>query len=245
MIKRKFDQKELKIVPISDIHIGAPNCDIELLKGMVQYIKKSKSQCILLGDMIDNYTRAKAEKRGIFYAYEQQMSPEEQIEKVSKILKPIRKQILCLYAGNHERWTREEVGIDVSKIIAKNLGVPYEGYSGFIKIQVKNQVYRIFCHHGIGMGATPTGALNSLFRLAKVSPDADIYLMGHVHKILVYKEPFMSAYNRKYKKKYYIVNGHFLDYKGSYAETWGLPLGAKGCVKIKLYGDSWDVHVSL
>jgi len=42
-----------------------------------------------------------------------------------------------------------------------------------------------------------------------------------------------------------LFTGHFLDYSGSYAEMKALRPAKRGVPKIKLFGDRWDVHVSL
>jgi len=49
------DIKQLKIIPISDLHIGSPECNQAQVHSYIEQLKSEKdTYCILSGDLIEN-----------------------------------------------------------------------------------------------------------------------------------------------------------------------------------------------
>jgi len=42
--------QEVKLVPLGDVHLGSPTCQIKHFLGTVEYIRKSGSLVVLMGD---------------------------------------------------------------------------------------------------------------------------------------------------------------------------------------------------
>ena len=243
LLVKSFKADEVKLIPLGDIHLGEAGCDTKLLKGTLDYIKKSDSQVIGMGDYINAGTR-----NSVSDIYSETMNPMEEYETMIEYLEPIKENIWGFLVGNHEYRIWRESGINVAKFMAKELDTKYLGFSIFTKLKVKNQNYSIYATHGSSGAWTPEGKLRAVRKLGE-SFDADVYLMGHVHDLSVQSEE-RRAINYKNKvidrrKRYYVITGHFLNYEDSYAEMRNMKPGKKGIAKIKFFGDRWDCHVSI
>lgn len=257
MLKRKrakdvlsytFKTDEIRLVPVGDIHFGVPpqHLDLRILKGTLEYIlKREDTYMIGMGDYCDC-----ALLNTLGEPYEAMFNPREQVDAITDLFQPLadKEKILGILTGNHERRVFRQTSFDPAEIIAKNLGVPYCDYSQFFKFKVRKHVYNIYATHGESRATTPGGKLNALLRLGNIA-QADVYLMGHVHELFSIPRAKLMIDNRHnkltYKKSYFVLTGHFLNYKGTYAERKGYQIGKKGVAKIKFFGDRWDIHVSV
>ena len=242
----------MKLIPLGDIHLGDPNCDVERLKGTIEYIRKSKDLVVLgMGDYINA-----ALKSSVSDVYGSRLTPEEEYEEIIELLEPIKDKFLGLLTGNHEYRIQKDTSIDMTKMMASELDVPYFGWGCFLKFSVgvnpshhgRNPSYTIFATHGSSGATTESGRANAMKRLM-FSNSADLFLMGHVHHmspLIVSPYRYYDTRNKCLKegKRYGVFTGHFLNYTGSYAEMKGYSPGKAGVPKIKLFGDRWDIHVS-
>lgn len=237
------DAEELKLIPLGDVHLGAKTCEVDHFLGTVEYIKESGAMVILMGDLAEC-----ASKHSVGAGWvEQTMTPQDQLDALEEILKPIAPQILALIQGNHEYRIWRQAGMDFSKVLAKLIGVTYVGYSCFLKLKVRRFNYIIHAQHGASSAWYPHTKLTAAMRTAQHT-DADVYLYGHVHELLSLKVPRRTLDLRsrtvKRDKKYFVLTGSFLGYEGSYAEMKNMYPTQTGVAKLKFYGDRWDVHVS-
>lgn len=245
LINRTFEEDEILLIPLGDIHIGSSECDEKLLKETLEWIeKKPNTYMVGMGDYMENATRD-----SVSDIYSQTTPPMEQMYKLRDMLLPLAKKgkILGLLRGNHEIRTYKAMGFEPTVMLCDLLDVPYMGDAQFIKLRVGKQNYHIYAIHGASSAWTSGGKLNSLMRMAQVA-DADIYLMGHVHELASHSRPMLRIDNRNktivQRKQYFVLTGHFLDYMDSYAQRRTYPIGKKGVARIELSGDKWDTHVS-
>ena len=143
----------------ADEHIGDEHSDLKRLLARIEYVKNTpNAYCILNGDIMDNAT-----KTSIGDTYTQVFNPMEQLKKATEIFAPIKDKILCITHGNHENRTYKHEGINLSYLIAKQLGLDdrYTPTSAvvFIRFGVgsRNTHYRKACYtiyvlHGSGGG---------------------------------------------------------------------------------------------
>jgi len=237
------DAEEVKLVPLGDVHLGSPTCEVDHFLGTIDYIKESGSLVVLMGDLLEC-----ASKHSVGAGWvEQNLTPQAQQDALEEVLKPIASQVLVLLDGNHEFRVWRQTGFQVSKTLAKLLGVPYGGYSCFIKLKVRKQNYIIHAQHGSSNAWYPHTKLTAAMRTAQHT-DADCYLYGHTHELLSLKVPRRTLDLRsrtvKREKKYFVLTGGFLGYENSYAERKNMYPVQTGVAKIKFFGDRWDVHVS-
>ena len=150
--------------------------------------------------------------------------------------------------GNHEYGIYRDTGVDLSKMMAKELGCPYLGYSCFTKIRIGKQNYIIYSTHGSSGATLPHTKIKKCLDLS-ASFNADIYLYGHTHdldsRLEEFREIDLKNKSVKIRKKMYVLTGHFLNYEGSYGEQKNYRPAKKGAPKIKLYKDRWDFHCGL
>lgn len=206
VVKKKLsaDYDEIEILPLSDWHIGDIFCDMKLIKSQIDYIlNHDNAYCVLNGDLANNAT-----KTSISDSYAEKFTPDEQLDIIVNLLKPIKEKILAITAGNHEKRTYKKEGIDLTRLIAKELDLLdcYSKSGVFIFLNfgrnkshgsdkyTVQQNYRIYLTHGSG-GGRKEGA--KAIRLADMAAivDADVYIHSHTHLPMILKEDFYRADN--------------------------------------------------
>ena len=222
------DLNQIKILTLSDIHIGDINCDFKLLQSRLDYIKSDpECYCILSGDLMNTATRSS--KSDI---YSESLSPMEQIKRCVEIFGPIKDKILCIVPGNHELRTYKSEGIDMTAIMAAQLGLSdkYSDTTALLFIRFGKAArakhsgkgkrplcYSAYVTHGGGGGRKEGGKVNRLADLASIV-DADIYIHSHTHLPVIMKQAFFRTDTRNSTvalvDKLFVNTGAHLDYGG-------------------------------
>ena len=109
LIQHKFKtNKDITIIPISDVHLGAAE---HMEKEWADFVSKVKStpNCYLFlgGDLLNNSTRT-----SVANVFAETMRPREQKKVMAEMLEPIKKRILCAVNGNHERRSGKDADDD-------------------------------------------------------------------------------------------------------------------------------------
>ena len=116
-LPRELSSVELHI--FADEHLGDMCCDVKRLLQRIEYVKNTpNAYCILNGDIIDNAT-----KTSIGDTYTQELNPMNQLERAVEIFEPIKDKVLCITHGNHENRTYKSEGINLSALLARQLGL--------------------------------------------------------------------------------------------------------------------------
>lgn len=251
MVRHTIRNERAYVVPIGDIHWGHPTvCNnprmIEKLYGYRDWILDTEdAYTICMGDNIENSTRSSVGS-GV---YEQIMDPMRQVGEMIEFWRPVAEagKILGFLDGNHERRTFNVSGIDVSRVMATTLGVPYLEHGGFVVLDVGNQTYKIHARHGATGSTVLPGKMRACEAAALVN-DADIYCMGHVHDLAawvkIYRGVDLGHDHMVELNRHFVLTGHFLGYEGSYAEMKGYQISKSGAPKIRLNGKRRDIHIS-
>jgi predicted phosphodiesterase len=187
----------IELHTFSDEHLGDPHCDVERLKERIEYVRSNpNAYCIMNGDIVDNAT-----KTSIGDSYSQTLSPMDQIQKAIEIFSPIKDKVLAITQGNHENRTYRKEGIDLSKIVANQFGIPdrYSPTSALLFIRFgkpkkphvkgRKTCYTIYALHGSGGGRKEGAKAIRLADMASIC-DADIYIHSHVHLPMIMKQAF-------------------------------------------------------
>lgn len=217
----------IKIIPISDTHIGDPLLDLKLLKATIEEIKdEPNTYTIINGDILN--TALKNSKSDV---YRDTMSPDEQIDKAVEYFEEISDKILVYHGGNHERRSMKDSGVDMSRIIAQRLGIE-ERYAkdmwylflSFGKCKRGRPVtYQIAGYHGSAGGRKPGGKANRLKEMSSIML-ADLYIMSHAHeKIITDGLIFVPDEQHRIlveKELNYLLTNSFLKY-GDYGASGG------------------------
>lgn len=229
VIKRDLgkEYQNIKIISLSDMHIGDSLCNLKLIRSVLDDIKNSDNTFVILnGDLINNSI-----KNSVSSIYDEVLSPMESIAKLTNLLEPIKDKILVIHPGNHEWRSYKEDGIDIVRLVARQLGIEDRFSDGwwylYLTFGMNNKgrgtTYRITGIHGYGGGRKNGGKINNLVEMSdKVV--ADIYVMGHTHTPIITRNSIYMP-DDQHKSlvkldKYYLMTNSFLEY-GGYGEQYG------------------------
>lgn len=193
----------IELHTFADEHIGDEHCDIKRLMERIEYVKNTPhAYCILNGDLMDNAT-----KTSIGDTYTQVFNPMEQLAKAVELFAPIKDKILCITHGNHENRTYKKEGINLSCLIAEQLGLAnkYTPTSAVLFIRMGENTngqreskgsgklrqicYTLYVLHGSGGGRKEGAKAIRLADMASII-DCDIYIHSHTHLPMIMKQGF-------------------------------------------------------
>lgn len=229
--------EQLEIIPTGDWHYGSPNCKIDKVKDLLNYVSSNPDcRLILMGDLWNSILPK--DKR---YNPDQEFEMiDEQYDYLKNLLLPIKDKILCALTGNHEWKLHSEGYGDLTKRLCKELGISYGGFSSFIKLLIKPKTHHkgltIFAHHGWTASRKTGAVINAVENLSQYY-QADVYLVGHSHKLSSTKQTKISWGGAR--DVLFCNTGTYLQTatlgQTSYSERAGYPPLRIGCLKIKWY----------
>lgn len=252
---RKFNEmivhsfpSDVVIYPLSDVHLGAAECNIDAWERLCgEILKQKNAYCILNGDLIQNSTRS-----SIANTFEDVMRPREQKARMVEILTPIRDRVLCLTSGNHERRSLKDADDDVTLDIACKLDLEdyYRENIAFLNIRVgqrkteenhSHQSYRICVTHGAGGGIYTSASVLRNERFGNVIDGIDLLIVGHSHKGFVTRPSKLVVDTRNnvvVQRDYVVLSSvSWLEYGGYAAQKMLLPSAHSQPQKILLKCD--------
>lgn len=196
------DISSIELHTFADEHIGDEHSDVKRVMQRIEYVKNTpNAYCILNGDIMDNAT-----KTSIGDTYTQVFNPMEQMTKAVELFAPIKDKILCITHGNHENRTYKKEGINLSRLIAEQLGLGdrYTPTSAVLFIRLgeyasrkesngsgKNRqvCYTLYILHGSGGGRKEGAKVIRLADMASII-DTDIYIHSHTHLPIIMKQAY-------------------------------------------------------
>lgn len=257
IIGRPIQLNKVKLTPIKgkdyaeilffgDLHHGHPQSQTEKAKDMLDYALEKKMYVFCMGDMIECGLSGSVGDS----VYQQTLNPQKQMEEVIDLLQPLADAglILGYLTGNHEVRITNSTSIDISKVICRQLGVPYLGYAGWTVASLGNIRYSLYCTHGSGGSRFKHTKLKKVMDMAAWI-ESDIIAMAHVHSVaseVVIKQGYNRTLNRVEEKKQYVcLTGSYIAWNNTYAEAQGYPPTKLGSPKAKLFANKKGVHFSL
>lgn len=191
------DLKSLELHIFADEHIGDDNCNIARIEERIEYVAThDNAYCVLNGDILDYASRSSI---GDIEAREFNIMG--QIEKGVELFSPIKDKILAITSGNHENRAYRKEGIDISKIIAMQMGLEdkYSPTSAFLflrfgtdSMRKRPVCYTVYMLHGSGGGRKEGAKAIRLADMASII-DADIYIHSHTHLPMIMKQGFFRV----------------------------------------------------
>ena len=224
---------QVEIHTFADEHIGDEYADIRRLLQRIEYVKNTPTAyCILNGDIVDNATRG-----SVGDTYTQVLNPMEQLRRAVELFEPIKDKILCITHGNHENRTYKSEGINLSSLIAAQLGLSdrYTPTSAVLFIRLGEMAkketkgsglgrqicYTAYVVHGGGGGRREGSKATRLADMAAIV-DTDIYIHSHTHLPMIIKEGFHRTDTKNstvaHVTKLFVNTAANLDY-GGYGEA--------------------------
>jgi len=242
--------KQITIVPLADVHLGAEGSAWQQFYKLIDAIKDEPDTYVTLqGDMIDNGL-----KNSVTNVYRATMRPYEQKREMTKALEPIRDKILCIIPGNHERRSSKEVDADPTYDIAAKLDLEdrYRESIAFLRVGLgkrtsgrnsKPYVYYIACMHGAGGGALPGAGVNRNDRYLQALDGVDILITAHGHKPYAHRgsKIILDVQNRivTARPTLHMMAGSWLGYVGYPIEKQMVPVAMPGANKLILSGTKY------
>jgi hypothetical protein len=173
----------------SDAHHDNAHCRRDIEKEHLDEAKKKKALICDFGDLFCVMQGKYDPRKDARQLTDDQASREDYLnsvmEEANKFYGPYKENFLMLSPGNHETNITKRCGVDLTKLLAKELDASAMTYSGWIKFMFSRGNYRtsktLWYHHGHGGGGMMSfGTLNTR-RQASYLPDADIMVNGHTH----------------------------------------------------------------
>ena len=188
MIIRKFDNEDITIIPIADVHLGAREAmEQEFMSFVNSIADKPNVYVCLLGDLLNNGI-----KSSVSLVYDEIYRPSEAKRVMAKILEPIRDKILFSVTGNHEYRSRRETDDDANYDIMAKLDLEHlhRENVAFLKLQfgningngMRNPTYTIVGMHGSGGGSLTGASVNKNERMGMAIDNMDALIVGHSHR---------------------------------------------------------------
>lgn len=223
------DIKELRIIPISDCHLGDGMCDMKYLKSVIERAKNEKDTYLICNGDICN-TAIVGSKSD---TYAENLTPMQEMEMAVNLLKDVKDKILVYSSGNHEKRIYKVAGIDIAQLTAEKLGIGDRYADGmwylFLRFGQKKDGrkapmnYQICGIHGYGGGRKTGSKANNLVDFTNIAV-ADLYIFSHTHLPLSTKKSvFIPDYANgtlNKKQQYLLMTNSFLKY-GGYGEQLG------------------------
>lgn len=211
------DWPHATVYTLADLHIGDAHCDESEVLARVKAVQDDPYGLrVLNGDLMNTALR-----NSVSDVYGEVLSPMQQITYLVNMLRPIAGKIIGVTAGNHENRVYKSDGIDVTRLVCRELGIEEkyapEGVLIFLRFGTKanpqhvkegrnpRQWYTIYATHGT---AADMAAI----------VDADVYIHSHTHLPMVMKQSFFRADSSnctaKQVPKLFVNTGAALGYGG-------------------------------
>ena len=232
--------KQIKLIPLSDLHYGNPLCSVKHFLYTIDFLLKNYDAFAYLnGDLIEAVVVG---SKGDIFG--QKLTPASQRDNVIEMLMPIKDKLLGMITGNHEKRIYDRVGLDISEDIARALGIPYRPEGMLLKImfgdgnnRTKGQpfVFWGYTSHGYGGARTKSAKAIKAERPAAWVSRADFITISHDHVVNASPDVDFIPDNRGTKIENGFLSGKITEHRkeliktnaylkwGGYVEMGGFP----------------------
>jgi len=226
--------KNFAIVPLFDVHYGSTGHREGKFQKYLRWIAETPGLYVILGgDLMDN---ALDDGRGM--CYDQDIPPQSQLDDMTEMLAPIAHRVLTMFPGNHEWRTYKKTGIDISKILADRLDIPYHTGPVLLSILAGEHKFTIDARHGFSRPGTKGGQLNAAMKPMKWM-DADFFLSGHTHEALVSEDTVIRENAQDgsiaFVPRWTVITQSFMGWLETYGYRAGYGPVAGGGVLLEMY----------
>lgn len=186
---------------LSDIHLGAPQCDLPLLQKHLRQAARKQDRLLINGDLLDCIL-VKDPKRYKPHALHRRLHGVGDIlgtviDWAVELLGPYANLIDLVATGNHEESCTSQHSLDPISQVVKRLQekvtapghrIHYGGYTGFIRYPLvapsvlsHGSNFTIFYWHGAGPAGGPGGALQEFAVRGAFVEGVDLVWYAHRH----------------------------------------------------------------
>ena len=236
----------VELLVLADYHYADPHSDHDAIKRDIEYVATHESAyCVLAGDLMNC-----AIKSSVSDTYGDTLSPMDELSVCMDLLAPIAHKVVGIVGGNHEARHYKTNGVDMTRILARQLGVEdkYSPDTALVFLRFGRDkkcnghhrpiCYTIYLTHGSGGGRKEGGKIQRLVDLSSIV-DSDIYICGHTHLPAslktAYARPCPANNSITYCPKLFVNSAAKLNY-GGYGDIGGYRPNAKDTPRIILGG---------
>jgi hypothetical protein len=227
----------IDLAPLYDCHIGSGDQDEEKFLRHLEWLKETPYVLTWNGgDMVDNAT-----VNSVADPNDSELSPNEQFDHAKELMLEIRHKMMFAITGNHEARTRRLASLDMARLFAQVLVVPYSPDYMFCTIRWRGNNFRLLAHHGSGGAQSPGGILNAARKDMPWAHGIDLYWSGHLHQPktdIVSCTDFDQSTNETIDRDaVIIISPSYVKYFGSYAALKRMAPGTRGLTSARLTDD--------
>ena len=219
-------QDNLELFIFGDIHRDTDSCDVDRWKKYIQHSKGfDQDKCLYLGmgDYIDFASTSEKKKLLAANLHETTIDKFDNIAKkdiigLSKEMGHMKDHMIGIIGGNHT-WNFAD-GKNSDELLAEEMKTKYLGWLSYIRVTVGRSKHRfmsfdIVACHGKAGGKLLGTSINQVDDLRKIFPFANLFVMGHDHKlsatpaVVLYAEPSSKGIDIKQKEQRLCRSGSF------------------------------------
>ena len=187
-VSKEMEWGKTLVMPMGDLHLEG-GAHRKMFRRDIEWGIEHGAYFIGMGDFLDvaspsNRQRIKSAALYDTVVNAMDEQAEEHIRRFARLTRGTEGRWLGVLEGHHY-WEFAD-GTTSGTRIAKMLGCPYLGTCAFVRLRFRGMTHRrsvtIWCHHGAGGGQKASAPLNRIENVMNHF-DADIYLMGHQHKL--------------------------------------------------------------
>lgn len=248
------EHKSIELLVLADYHYSDPNSDHDAIRKDIDYVNShDNAYCVLAGDLLDC-----ALKSSLGDAY-MNLSPMEELTAMMDLIQPIAHKVLAIVGGNHEARHYRTNGVDMTRLLAKQLGIEdrYSPDTALIFLRfgkgsagrshARPILYTIYLTHGSSGGRKEGSKIQRLADYSQIV-DADIYICGHTHLPASFKTGFArpSAANNSitYCTKLFVNAAAKLNY-GGYGDIGGFKPSCTDTPIVLLNGERKEMRAMI
>ena len=239
------DSDSAYIVPIGDTHIGDPGFVEDKLRSYINWIlEREHCYVMLLGDIFE--TPVSGGRSTNTWLLPDGLSPVDAERKAVELFEPIASRIIGIVEGNHEKRATQLVGVSSLTRLTDALGLAdyYDRKMVKTRLKVNEQSYNIVATHGWGGARLVGGQLNKAISMGRVTADADVYLTGHEHSLLMARQAIDLEREGIELRQVYVGCGCFVEWT-EFQQGMQITKPGIGAPRIRFDGTRRDVHVSI
>jgi len=244
----------IEFVGTFDLHIGSPQFQEKKALAHRSYILGSPDRYTFDGG--DSQENAIRDSPGSA-VFEQIAPPRVQRDMAREFYRPLKPQMLGVFASNHGDRSNKSVDWSPDEWLADVMDVPYIKWEAVFSITVSDPhkagmakqgyTYLIHVRHSVCNGTTPASIIQGMMRKSQRLQGCDAYLTGHCHQ-WVWHPLTVTVCDPRHKKlkqitQHLVASSAFLSYEDGYAEQKGYAYPTEGQVSLKLYRDERKVEV--
>lgn len=188
------EENDLELFIFGDIHRDTDSCDVDRWKKYIQFSKGfNQKKCLYLGmgDYVDFASTSEKKKLLAANLHETTIDKFDNIAKkdiigLSKEMSHMKDRMIGIIGGNHV-WNFAN-GKNSDELLAEEMRTKYLGWLSYIRIVVgsthnRTMSFDIVACHGKAGGKLLGTSINQVDDLRKIFPFANLFIMGHDHKL--------------------------------------------------------------